>query len=130
MSRLARTLLFVLVALWLPVTLHCRLEAAGVLDQHDACCASEPTAVPLSGCQDACPTVEEALFKESAQDLKVDAPALNHCFACFSALALERDLRAEPTLSPVRHAPPLELRVAWQFITRAAPPARAPSLNS
>jgi hypothetical protein len=130
MSRLARALLFALVAIWLPVTLHCRLEAAGVLDQHDACCASEQRAAPLSGCQDDCPTVEEALFKESAQGFKIVAPAATDCLARLAIIALAHTRVPEPALSPTRHAPPPELRVAWQFLSRAAPPARAPSLNT
>ena len=129
MSRFARTLLLLLVAAWLPVTLHCRLEAAGLLDQHDGCCVMEQAATPASDCKDdVCPTVEEALYKESAQSLKVAAPAVAECFVCLAHLA--EPAVAEPILSPERHAPPLELAVAWQFIARAAPPARAPSLNT
>lgn len=132
MSRLARLLLFTLVAVWLPVTLHCKLEAAGVFTAPDDCCASEhAAAIPDSDCKDdACPTVEDALFKESAQALQVSAPAATDCYACLALVALDRDLRAAPTLSPPRHGPPPELSVAWQFVTRAAPPARAPSLNT
>lgn len=131
MSRLVRTMLFTLVALWLPVTLHCRLEAAGVLDQHDGCCVMEQAATPDTDCKDdACPTVEDALFKESTQGIKVPAPACCDCLACFAIIAFAPDSVAAPALSPARHAPPQELRVAWQFLSRAAPPARAPSLNS
>ena len=130
MSRLARLMLFTLVALWLPVTLHCRLEAAGLHDTDD-CCAGEQAADVAGDCKDdACPTVEDTLFKESSQALQVAAPSATDCFACLALVALERDLRAAPTLSPPRHGPPFELKVAWQFLSRAAPPARAPSLNS
>jgi hypothetical protein len=131
MSRVARALLFALVALWLPVTLHCRLEAAGVFTAADDCCAAEQTAEPAGDCKDdACPTVEDALFKESAHGLQIAAPAACNLPACLILIAYERDLTADPTLSPARHAPPPELRVAWQFLSRAAPPARAPSLNT
>lgn len=131
MSRLVRTLLFTLVAAWLPVTLHCKLEAAGLFESADACCAAEETPVPDADCKDdACPTVEDALYKESAQGLKVAAPTATDCFASLALVALNCDRTTEPTLSPPRHGPPPELRVAWQFVTRAAPPARAPSLHS
>lgn len=131
MSRLTRMLLLALVALWLPVTLHCRLEAAGLFEPHDACHATEQAAEPNSDCKDdSCPTVEDSLYKESAQTLTLAAPSLCNGLACLAVVALERDLCAEPTLSPARHAPPRELRVAWQFLSRAAPPARAPSLNT
>ncbi len=122
-------LVLLLVAAWLPVTLHCRLEAAG-LQGADECCTSEQTAKPAGDCKDdACPTVEEALYKETSQSLKVATPALVECFAGLASLSQPSALPAEPALSPERHAPPLELKVAWQFVTRAAPPARAPALN-
>ncbi len=128
-SRLARMLVLLLVAAWLPVTLHCRLEAAGFNDA-DECCASEPAADAAGDCKDdACPTVEDALYKESAQSLKIAAPDLSLCFACI-ALVPPMTVETEPALSPARHAPPPEIAAAWQFIVRAAPPARAPSLNT
>lgn len=128
-SRLARMLILLLVAAWLPVTLHCRLEAAG-LHGSDECCAREQAAAAAGDCKDdACPTVEEALYKETVQVLKVTAPDLSLCFACL-ALVPSSPVDAEPALSPARHAPPPEIEAAWQFIVRAAPRARAPSLNT
>ncbi|MDQ5977662.1 MAG: hypothetical protein QG602_634 [Verrucomicrobiota bacterium] len=128
MSRFARMLVLFLVAAWLPVTLHCRLEAAGFYEADD-CCATEQSADVAGDCKDdACPTVEEALYKEAAQGLKVATPALLECIACLASISPPASF-AEPALSPERHAPPLELKVGWQFVTRAAPPARAPALN-
>ena len=125
MSRLARMLILTLVAAWLPVTLHCRLEAAGFYEADDCCVAEQPAGTADDCKDDACPTVEEALYKESAQSLKVAAPDLSHCFVC---LALVPEPAADETaLSTASHAPPPELEAAWQFIARAAPPARAPN---
>jgi len=129
MSRFVRLLILTLVAAWLPVTLHCRLEAAGFYDGKD-CCLNEQSAAKAGECQDnTCPTVESALYKESVQDLKIPAPALTACLVCLVSLPVP-GLVAEPALSPERHSPPLELKAAWQFIARAAPPVRAPSLNT
>lgn len=130
MSRLARLLILTLVAAWLPVTLHCRLEAAGFYDD-EACCAGETAATaPAGECHDnTCPTVENALYKESARDLQIPAPALTTCLVCLASLPFPEPT-ADPDLSPARHAAPPELEVSWQFIARAAPPARAPSLNT
>ena len=128
MSRLARMLLLTLVAVWLPVTLHCRLEAAGFYDADDCCVAEQPADVAGDCKDDACPTVEDALYKESGQSIKVAAPDISLCFACL-ALVPEPTAR-EPELSSASQAPPLEIEAAWQFISRAAPPARAPSLNT
>jgi len=125
--RFGRFLLFALLALWLPATLHCKLEAAGVFAEH---CTDEHSPATDTGCtDDACPTIEDGLFKDSAAKLTVAAPAECHIPACCAHLLAPDRLVAEPALSPVRHAPPSELTVRWQFITRAAPPARAPSLN-
>ena len=128
--RFGRFLLFALLTLWLPATMHCRLEAAGFFEAHDGC-AAEQTAANGTDCKDdACPTVEDALYKESTHGLTVSAPA--ECFLPDGlALRIEADATAAAALlSPTRHAPPPELAVTWQFIARAAPPARAPSLNS
>jgi hypothetical protein len=126
-TRLVRFMLFTLVAVWLPVTLHCKLEAAGLFDLHDACAMEAAASVPGSDCRDdACPTVEDALYKETAQSLTVAAPSDTLVFACLALFAFDSDPRFESTLSPSRHAPPRELQVAWQFLSRAAPLARAP----
>ena len=130
MIRFGRFLLFALLALWLPATMHCRLEAAGFFEAHDAC-ADEQAAGSGTDCKDdACPTVEEALYKETANALVVSAPA--ECFlpdGVAQLIAFQASTAAS-VLSPTRHIPPAEIAVGWQFIARAAPPSRAPSLNS
>lgn len=127
-SRFARMLILALVAAWLPVTLHCRLEAAGFSDPGDCCVAEQPADDAGDCTDDACPAVEETLYKESGQSLKVTAPDISRCFACL-ALVPEPAAGA-PELSTASRAPPLEIEAAWQFISRAAPPARAPSLDT
>lgn len=127
-SRLRPLIALLLTALWLPATLHCRLEAASFYEADD-CCADEQTAETSDCKDDACPTVEDTLYKESSQGLKVAGPDACVCFSCL-ALASAYEAVAVPALSPARHAPPPELGVTWQFVARAAPPARAPSLNT
>jgi hypothetical protein len=127
MSRLARLLFLLLVTVWLPATLHCRLEAAGFHDT-DGCCVAEQPADAAGDCKDdACPTVEEALYKESGRSLKVTAPDISRCFACLALVPASA--ASEPEFLTPSHAPPLEIEAAWQFISRAAPPARAPALS-
>lgn len=128
MIRFGRLLLFCLVAFWFPATMHCRLEAAGFFEAHDGCAEEQSTGTSSDCKDDACPTVEQALFKESSTALKISAPA-EFILPPFLALVLsapEPDTVAL-SLSPERHAPPREIAVAWQFIARAAPPSRAPS---
>ncbi len=129
MIRSGRILLFALLALWLPATMHCRLEMAGFLPAHDACAAEHSGGSGTDCKDDVCPTVEEALFKDSAPALAIAAPPECHLPGNLALLPVLFAGFAEPALAFVHHASPPELRVAWQFITRAAPPARAPSLN-
>lgn len=136
MSRFVRALLFVLVACWLPATLHCRLEAAGLFDLHASTCDEHPGehahAEPSSDdCQDnICPTVESALYKESCAPFALIAPATHDCLQLALAWANLAARDAASPLCPDRFPPPEKLAVTWQFSTRAAPPARAPGLNS
>lgn len=128
MSRAARLAAWLLLAVWLPATLHCQLEAAGWGDSHQDSCCPEKTADTGPDCLgDACANIEASLHRDSAPELYLAAPA-TPCHLC--CVALVRAARTGSILSPKRHAPPLELKVAWQFIERAAPPARAPSLNT
>jgi len=123
--RFGRFLLFTLLALWLPATMHCRLEAAGFFAAHDDC-ADENSAGTSTDCRDdVCPTVEEALYKESGVQLTAPAPAP---FLLFVLVSPPR-LAAPARWATLEAAPPAELAVRWQFLARAAPPARAPSLN-
>jgi hypothetical protein len=128
MSRVVRFAAWLLLAVWLPATLHCRMEMAGLGEApHDSCCTGV-TADSGSDCVgDSCANIENSLIKDSAPELHLAAP-ITLCPLCCAALV--RAVRIEPVLSPERHAPPLALKVAWQFIERAAPPARAPSLNA
>jgi hypothetical protein len=131
MSRFVRFAVLLLVAAWLPVTMHCRLEAAGLIQAHDGC-ASEQTAHAGTNCtDDACAAVEATLIKDAPAHLVIAAAANYDCTLSLLALLSSCRHGSEPTLSPARHAPPAELLASWQFSTRAAPPARAPgALNT
>lgn len=132
MPRWLKIASFVLLAAWLPATLHCRIEAAGLAQPHHEECNGEHTSpVPENSCRDdACPSVESTLIKEAGAALAVAAPADCACHLCLAVLLAAGAERVAPLLSPQRQSPPLELAVTWQFVTRAAPPARAPSLAS
>ncbi len=130
-SRWLKAASLLLLAVWLPATLHCRLESAGLIAPHHEECEDDAGRGTATDCKDdACPTVEETLIKDSSTDLVVSAPADCTCALCVAALLCACDGCAEPALSPARHAPPPGLTVAWQFLLRAAPLARAPSLNT
>ena len=123
MRHIQRLLAILLLALWGPATLHCALEAAGVLGTQCAeDCGRE------IGREDSCDLVESGLYKNSTPLLKIAAPELLRLAFLFVPAA---DLAPAPELSaPDAAAEPRALHRAWQFTQRAAPPCRAPSLAS
>lgn len=120
--RLRRLLTFALLALWLPATLHCDLEAAGlalpfICHDHDTATRSDwPCA------DDECHALDGASYTAFALTKLVSATVL-------SVLARLPDSIETPVdgVRPERTDVPRKLRRTWQFDTRAAPPARAPS---
>lgn len=119
-----------LLALWLPVTQHCDLEAAGVWcfghehhgesGQHDPCA------------DDACHTVEEMGWVKDFGAVRVPPPdvlPLVDLMASLTAIPLgvgvqvaESVADAEPDL--------LRLSRTWIFTRRAAWPSRAPNIGA
>lgn len=122
MRAIGRVLAILLLAVWLPATLHCDLEAAGLIGTQcvDDCGRNE-------GANDGCDLVEKGLYKSSVDFVKISAPELLHCaFSFVSCLELEVDAT---TLSSAEFVSETQtLRCTWQFVQRAAPPCRAPSL--
>ena len=129
--RVVQLLALLLLALWLPATLHCQLEAAGFGTRHHDNCCTDSTKTGTTDCRDdACANIEASLRKETAPVLALAAPEACLCLLCLPAPACACVGCVEPALSPERHEAPPELAVTWHFLARAAPPARAPgSLN-
>lgn len=119
-----------LLALWLPALLHCRLEAAGVLFG-TGCCdedhASAP-ATPESCDSDSCGVAEGEFTAPSSTAVAASAPVLHACL-----LDLELAWTAFPLSPPPPEgiveaaAAPREFIRTWAFVVRAAPPPRAPA---
>jgi hypothetical protein len=115
-----------LLAAWLPATQHCVLDAAGLITK--AC--ADVSNVDQDHAKDACTTVEVAAYKTSTSTLKVSAPDLA---TCVCQLCLHLSARAVPATSvllPARALDrPRDWVATWQFVRRAAPLPRAPSLT-
>ncbi|ATC64857.1 hypothetical protein CMV30_13265 [Nibricoccus aquaticus] len=130
MRRAASFFALLLALVWLPATLHCGLEMAGVIGQADGCCHHEEAA-PVSGepahCgQGFCGIVESGDYQPTQNFLKVPAPPSVLFVFCLIELA--------PELTPVPEIVasvdveiPLEIRRTWHFTARAALSPRAPS---
>ena len=84
MVRVSKLMAMVLLALWLPATQHCALEAVGALI---TTCADNCATGESSG-KDGCGSIENGNFKPTGVTLKAPAPSLFAC-ACFLSLPLE-----------------------------------------
>lgn len=121
MSRLRFIFALLLATLWLPATLHCALEEAGLIGA--AACDIDAT----EHCaQDHCATVEATHYKTSDLLVTVAAPTLLVCLDLGELIPTEAII--VPRISPERSDCPLEVPRTWHFVVRAALPARAPSL--
>jgi hypothetical protein len=121
MSRWRTLVAFVVLALWMPATSHCALEAAGVLEVGD-CCDADHDAEPDT---ESCSPIDRTLTMSSS-DLVAATPSYFFAYSLPNAI-LPADLE------PVAHFPgyvrdePEDWLTSWAFESRAALPARAPS---
>jgi hypothetical protein len=130
LSRLRKLAALLLVALWLPATLHCQLEGLG-LDAIFACAddAAEAAHSNDECTDDGCQTIESGQVTLSKMRVDVASLAL---FAGSDAFCLFEIPAPAPAgeISASRQDETLPLQRTWQFDRRAALPARAPGLNA
>lgn len=118
-----------MLALWLPATQHCGLEAAGLFGpavecHNDADCASPHE---QSHCDaDNCQPIENSAYKSSLNLLQIAAPEAFTCLFCLHVISPETIVLA--LVSPERTDAPPELAPSWRFLARAVASPRAPSL--
>lgn len=120
-----------MLALWLPATQHCGLEAAGVIAASVDCHEPSDCKVPhaQSHCDtDNCQAVETPAYKNSLTTLKVAEPAVLTCLCCLHVISPETIV--VPLISPERSNTPPELAPTWRFVARAAAMPRAPTTVS
>lgn len=118
----------VLALLWLPATLHCGLEAAGVIAMTDSCCGHDDSGAAQSGCAaDSCHLVEGGEYQSQGIVVKVAAPALQDYAVCL--LTIAPVLVPEPEIAVAETVEsPREITRTWHFVSRAALPPGAPFL--
>ena len=122
MLRLTKYVAMLLLALWLPATLHCALESAGLISAGPM--RVDGTNDHCAG--DNCTQLEDSLFKHKVDELQAVAPDLVCCACCF-CLQLPTVAAADEAFV-ARPDRPLNWVTAWHFTRRAAPSPRAPSL--
>jgi hypothetical protein len=118
-----RLVALLLLALWLPATLHCNLEAAGLIFPSSVC--TDGSNDHCSG--DNCTQLEGSLFKHKSHELQVMSPDLLAC-ACFLCLHLQPPTALDELIVQTR-CQSQNWVTSWHFVRRAAPSPRAPSLS-
>jgi hypothetical protein len=122
MRRLSIFISVLFLAIWLPATEHCNLEAAGFIAKQ---CSDDCGQAGSDGCN----LVESGFYKSAPQVAKVSAPSLL-AIAPFLCLEILPSLEAvEPLIGLTESLDrPRNWVTSWQFVRRAAPLSRAPSL--
>lgn len=130
MPNARRLTVYLLVTLWLPALLHCRLEAAGMLFESECCGAAPRAALPAAdhGCaDDSCEVIEGEFTAPTSFTLKApDAAAEADLIS--TALVAPGLASSAPTGAgggAAYNAPP-DLTRAWPLIVPGASCPRAP----
>lgn len=119
-----------LLALWLPATAHCRLEAAGA-DLGSSCCAKETPLASEDECNnDICSGLEGRSTDPAAAAVGVSAPVLSACVFVSPPLPALPPCSAPPGFVPEESTAPPELVRSHHFVDRTALPARSPDCAS
>ncbi len=127
MKRLFQSAALLLLALWLPATLHCDLEAAEFWIEHDDHATVDCCQADLGCTHDGCDTLEGPAVKSSDTFARAPLPAPFVCCCLICVVPVE----AESLVSPVPVQARMEQALDWvptvHFARRAAPLSRAPS---
>lgn len=126
--RLVRTWLTVLLAVaWLPLVAHCQVEGVTGLEGLRCQAITADTSSGNSHCDDSCCGFESAQYRLPSNQTVATAPLLAVVLPVLACLA--DDAPAERTSLLLATSPPQPPK-PWQFSSRAALPARAPSFAS
>jgi hypothetical protein len=129
MRRLLPFIACLLAVLWLPATVHCGLETAGLL-LHEHGLESADTGCATACENDSCSLVEEGAFKNATHIVKVSAPVLALCVTQLVLVpAASEAAEALSSVSADTTDSPPELARTWQFIARTALLPGAPSYS-
>jgi len=123
-KRLTAIVALVMLALWVPITMHCQLEKIPGLEFLH--CSDDTSSHDCKG--DGCQTVESGGYKVENNQAAIFA-TLNAVVLLETFLPLEPPPPAVAPFTVTKAVPP-ELPTCWQFFFRTALPPRAPSLAS
>jgi hypothetical protein len=118
--RLGKTIVLLLLAIWLPTTAHCGLEAFGVFPM-EQCCKDE--AQGNHKCDSGCSVVEDGGLKAETSYVLPAPPDVLQILLDLSELPPASVETGEDT-------PPFETQHLPQFVIQTALPIRGPSFAS
>ena len=130
--RYFRNIVFTLAAfLWLPASAHCHLESLPGLDFFQCAVDDQPVCDPSKDCGGCgCFALEKSQYHANPTQLRLTIPApVLQPVLFLPSPPPAGVLPAEVSLGILTAAPPPLLKT-WQFASRTALPARAPSLAS
>lgn len=125
----AKAVAMLLLAFWLPVTMHCTLENLPVFSFLQTCCDEDAQPAAPHDCHaDFCGDVESGSYR--MEDNSTALPAI--AWLLVNAVWVQvSEPPTSPALDPDQpEASPPELSRYWQFFQRTALPPRAPSILS
>lgn len=127
MRRILPFIACLLAVIWLPATMHCGLETAGLLLHEHGLELADTGCAPA--CEnDTCAVVEEGAFKNATHVVKVSAPVLALCVTQLVLVSgAAESVAPRSSVSPDTTDSPPELAGTWQFIARTALLPGAPS---
>lgn len=129
MKLLTKIVALVLLALWLPATVHCQLENIPALDFLSCCDHPDQAPHQDNDCDnDGCAVVEGGGVMAALGERVAPMPIVWQ-FSFYSIPEVIVSIAPVLSLAQVNSSPP-ELAHAWQFISRAAAEVRAPSFVS
>ena len=125
-TRFTKCVAVLLLALWMPVTMHCELVTLPGFSFLQCCCGEDGDQQQAGDCEeDVCGAVESGFYK--IEDNPTLAPGLVMMVVLATDWVAEALSAATPQIETPSAAPP-ELPRVWQFSYRTALPPRAPSL--
>ena len=125
-SKLAKTIAMLTLALWGLAAMHCTLEGVPGFGFLKSCCFVDSAPAAPQDCEDdGCGEVEDGQYRSEEQTVSAPVPLLVLSFLLPVWEATAPPARPQPVLPS---GSPPELPRAWQFSYRTALPPRAPSL--
>lgn len=125
-------LTLLLLATWFPCTAHCEVEASRLLkcvSLSDPCCAHTNTSSEIGGCQ-VCDWVSSGAYKTQNSRIMAPESVPASLFTFFAVPSFAETVPTRQEAYPKLTAAPPDLLNVFQFVSRTALPARAPSLVS